>query len=65
VKEKAMKHYIFVGLAAVLIAAELMGSAPPAEAGCQYGGIAVSKCDGAVQPNGTRQRLQRPADAHR
>ena len=34
-----MKHYIFAGLAAVLIAGELFGSAPQANAGCQYGGI--------------------------
>jgi hypothetical protein len=32
-----MKHYIFAGLAAVLIAGELIGSAPQANAGCQYG----------------------------
>jgi hypothetical protein len=51
-----MKHYIFAGLAAVLLAGELIGSAPPASAGCQYGGIAVSKCDGPVQPDGTWQR---------
>jgi hypothetical protein len=47
-----MKHYIFAGLAAVLIAGELIGSEPPANAGCQYGGIAVSRCDGAIQPDG-------------
>lgn len=45
-----MKHYVFEGLAAVLIAGELIGSAPQANAGCQYGGIAVSRCDGAIQP---------------
>jgi hypothetical protein len=44
-----MKHYIFAGLAAVLIAGELIGSAPQANAGCQYGGIAVSRCDGPIQ----------------
>ena len=51
-----MKHYIFAGLAAVLIAGELFGSAPQANAGCQYGGIAVSRCDGPIQPDGTWQR---------
>jgi hypothetical protein len=50
-----MKHYIFAGLAAVLIAGELIGSAPQANAGCQYGGIAVSRCDGPIQPDGTWQ----------
>jgi hypothetical protein len=29
-----MKHYIFAGLAAVLIAAELVNPAPQASAGC-------------------------------
>src|SRR5271156_5308799 len=51
-----MKHYIFAGLAAVLIAGVLIGSAPQANAGCQYGGIAVSRCDGPIQPDGTWQR---------
>ena len=51
-----MKHYIFAGLAAALIAGELIGSAPPANAGCQYGGIALSRCDGPIQPDGTWQR---------
>ena len=48
-----MKHHIFAGLAAVLAAGALIGSAPQANAGCQYGGIAVSKCDGPIQPDGT------------
>ena len=51
-----MEHYIFAGLAAVLAAGALIGSAPQANAGCQYGGIAVSRCDGAIQPDGTWQR---------
>ena len=51
-----MKHYIFAGLAAVLAAGALIGSAPPASAGCQYGGIAVSRCDGPIQTDGTWQR---------
>jgi hypothetical protein len=38
-----MKHYIFAGLSAVLIAGELVGPAPQASAGCQYGGIAASR----------------------
>jgi hypothetical protein len=44
-------------LGAALIAAELIAAAPPASAGCQYGGVGViSKCDGPVQPDGTWQR---------
>ena len=43
-------------LAAVLAAGALIASAPQANAGCQYGGIAVSRCDGAFQPDGTWQR---------
>jgi hypothetical protein len=37
VKEKGHEAPIFAGLAAVLIAGELIGSAPQANAGCQYG----------------------------
>ena len=51
-----MEHCIVGGLAAVLMAGGLIASAPPAGAGCQYGGLVVSKCDGPVQPDGTRQR---------
>lgn len=52
-----MKQYIVAGLAAALIAGGLIGSAPPASAGCMYGGYgAVSRCDDPVQPDGTWQR---------
>jgi hypothetical protein len=51
-----MKHYIVGGLAAVLRAGGLIAAAPPASAGCQYGGPVISKCDGPVQPDGTWQR---------
>ena len=51
-----MKRCIVGGLAAVLLAGELIASAPPASAGCQYGGPVISKCDGPVQPDGTWQR---------
>jgi hypothetical protein len=34
----------------------LITAAPPASAGCQYRGIAISRCDGPVQPDGTWQR---------
>ena len=51
-----MKHHIFAGLAAVLIAAGLVVQHRTASAGCLYGGLAVSRCDGPVQPDGTWQR---------
>lgn len=51
-----MKRGIVGGLAALLMAAGLIASAPPASAGCQYGGSFISKCDGPVQPDGTWQR---------
>ena len=51
-----MKRCIVGGSAALLMAAELIASAPPASAGCQYGGPVISKCDGPVQPDGTWQR---------
>ena len=44
-------------LVAALMAGGLIAVAPPANAGCQYGGLGViSKCDGPVQPDGTWQR---------
>jgi hypothetical protein len=43
------------GLGAALMAGGLI-AAPPANAGCQYGGPFLSKCDGPVQPDGTWQR---------
>ena len=51
-----MKQYLVAGLAAALITGGLIDAAPPASAGCQYGGIAISRCDGPVQPDGTWQR---------
>ena len=52
-----MKHYILAAPAAVLIAGGLVTSAPPADAGCLYGGwMATSRCDGPFQPDGTWQR---------
>ena len=45
-----MKRCIVGGLAAVLMAGGLITSAPPASAGCQYGGPVLSKCDGPIQP---------------
>lgn len=51
-----MKRGIVGGSAALLTAAGLIASAPPAGAGCQYGGPVLSKCDGPVQPDGTWQR---------
>jgi hypothetical protein len=43
-------------LCAPLMAGGLIAAAPPANAGCQYGGLVISKCDGPVQPDGTWQR---------
>jgi len=51
-----MKRCIVGGLGAVLMAGGLIVSPPPANAGCQYGGPVISKCDGPVQPDGTWQR---------
>jgi hypothetical protein len=53
-----MKRFVVAGLtttlmAGVLTAGALIASAPPASAACQFGGIAISKCDGPVQPDGT------------
>jgi len=44
------------GLGVALMAGGLIAAAPPANAGCQYGGAYLSKCDGPVQPDGTWQR---------
>jgi hypothetical protein len=44
------------GVAVLLAAAGLIAAAPPASAGCLYGGPVISKCDGPVQPDGTWQR---------
>ncbi|MCV6973909.1 CDGP domain-containing protein [Mycobacterium bourgelatii] len=38
------------------MAGGLVAFAPPASAGCQYGGIFISKCDGPIEPDGTWQR---------
>jgi hypothetical protein len=51
-----MKDYIVAGLAASLIAGGLIASAPPASAGCLYGGLSVSRCDGPAQADGTWKR---------
>ncbi|SOJ57743.1 hypothetical protein MSIMFB_05220 [Mycobacterium simulans] len=48
---------VIAGPGAALIAAGLIAAAPPAGAGCQYGGVGIiNKCDGPVQPDGTWQR---------
>ena len=46
------------GLGAALMGGGLLAAAPPASAGCLYGGGpgVFSKCDGPVQPDGTWQR---------
>jgi hypothetical protein len=43
-----------LGFAAMAVG--LIATAPPANAGCQYGGLFISKCDAPVQPDGTWQR---------
>jgi hypothetical protein len=51
-----MKRYIVGASTALLLAAGLITSVPPASAGCLYGGPVLSKCDGPVQPDGSWQR---------
>ncbi|MEC4763614.1 hypothetical protein VT930_10925 [Mycobacterium sherrisii] len=56
-----MKQFVVAGLTGgltvgAMVACALLTTAPPASAGCQFGGIALSKCDGPVQPDGTWQR---------
>lgn len=51
-----MKRCLIGGVAALLMPAALIVAAPPASAGCQYGGAFISKCDGPVQPDGNWQR---------
>lgn len=51
-----MGRRMVTGSAALLMAAGVLVAAPPASAGCQYGGAFISKCDGPVQPDGTWQR---------
>ena len=46
---------VIAGLGAALMAGGLIAAAPPANAGCVYGGPVLSKCDGPVQPDGTWQ----------
>ncbi|KUI29174.1 hypothetical protein AU196_19430 [Mycobacterium sp. IS-1742] len=51
-----MKRCIVGAFAALLMAAGLIGTAPPAAAGCLYGGGFISKCDGPIRPDGTWER---------
>jgi hypothetical protein len=51
-----MTYRIVGALAATLTTGALIAAAPSASAGCQYGGLVASKCDGPVQPDGTWQR---------
>lgn len=51
-----MKRFIVGVVAAALTAAGLITSAPPATAGCVFGGPVISKCDGPIQPDGTWRR---------
>ena len=48
---------VTASLGAALISGGLIATAPPANAGCQYGGPGIiSKCDAPLQPDGTWQR---------
>ncbi|MCG5431048.1 hypothetical protein LV457_01890 [Mycobacterium sp. MYCO198283] len=51
-----MRRCIAGASAALLMGAGLIIAAPPAAAGCLYGGGFISKCDGPVEPDGTWQR---------
>ena len=51
-----MRRCVGGGLAVLLMAGGLIVSAPPASAGCLYGGPVISRCDGPLQPDGTWQR---------
>lgn len=51
-----MRRCVVGGSIALLMASGLVAVAPPAGAGCLYGGPVISKCDGPIQPDGTWQR---------
>jgi hypothetical protein len=51
-----MRRHLVTGLTAVLVTAGFATSVPAAGAGCLYGGLSVSRCDGPVQPDGSWQR---------
>ncbi|MEZ0340097.1 hypothetical protein ACAG25_08965 [Mycobacterium sp. pV006] len=51
-----MKRCILAILVTVLMGGGLVTTAPPAAAGCHYGGQFLSKCDGPVQADGSWQR---------
>jgi hypothetical protein len=51
-----MKRCILGGVAALLMAVPMIAAAPPAVAGCVYGGPVLGKCDGPIQPDGTWER---------
>jgi hypothetical protein len=59
-KERAMKQYLVAGLAAALITGGLVGSAPPASAGCinpAWAGHPLAQmCDDPVTSDGMWQR---------
>jgi hypothetical protein len=51
------KASFIASLGTALMAGWLIAAAPPANAGCKYGGpFTSSQCDGPVQPDGTWQR---------
>jgi hypothetical protein len=50
-----MKRYLVGGLA-LAMSVGLIAVAPPASAGCLYGGPVLSKCDSPIAPDGSWQR---------
>lgn len=52
----AGKRRIAGGVAALLVAAAPIITAPQASAGCIYGGQFLGKCDGPIQPDGNWER---------
>lgn len=51
-----MRRCLVGALGGLLMTAGLIIAAPPAGAGCHYGGQFLSKCDGPVQPDGSWER---------
>ncbi|UXA19061.1 hypothetical protein [Mycobacterium sp. SMC-4] len=51
-----MKRCIVGVVVTAFMTTGLVTTAPPAVAGCHYGGQFLSKCDGPVQPDGSWER---------
>lgn len=50
------RRCIAAGFAAGLLTTAVLATAPPAAAGCIYGGPVLGKCDGPVQADGNWER---------